>query len=382
MDNGTYPDAAQRRLRDLERAGRRKTLPEGNAPLSSNDYLGLSRHPTLIRAAADAVRDYGTGATGSRLLSGNHPLNRDLESAIARFKGGPSGTVFTTGYQANLSAVVALADLVDVCYSDALNHASLIDGLRLCGKDTVVFPHNDWSFIEADLSRRKASGGTLPHFMIVTESLFSMEGDTAPLAELSRIAREQDGLLLVDEAHATGTLGKTGRGGFEASGVPMDATRTIVTGTFSKALGGLGGFAISHPAFRDLLLSLGRGFVYSTALPPSVLASNLAAVTLLADDASIVETLQDTARTLRKRLNLPESASPILPIRGPMDVLEDFQRRLQKEGLSTPIIRPPTVPEGTERVRLSICLPWPGERTERIAAAWDRAARSYSPNDL
>lgn len=376
-DGGTYPDAAQRRLRDLESAGRRKILPKGNArSLSSNDYLGLSRHPSLIRAAADALRDYGTGATGSRLLSGNHPLNRELESAIARFKGGPAGTVFTTGYQANLSSVVALSDLVDICYSDTLNHASLIDGLRLSGKDTVVFPHNDWSFIEADLAQRRSSGETSPRFMIVTESLFSMEGDMAPLAQLSRIAREHDGLLLVDEAHATGTLGKTGRGGFEASGVVMDTTRTIVTGTFSKALGGLGGFAISHPAFRDLLLSLGRGFVYSTALPPSVLASNLAAVTLLADDATLVETLQETARTLRERLALPGSPSPILPIRGPMNVLEDFQARLLKEGFSAPIIRPPTVPAGTERVRLSICLPWPGEKTERIADAWDRASRS------
>jgi 8-amino-7-oxononanoate synthase len=375
--DGTYPEAARKHLLSLEKDGRRKLLPTGGTiSLCSNDYLGFSKHPRLVEAAARALKDYGTGSTGSRLLSGNHALNRDLESATALFKRGQAATVFTTGYQANLSTVVALSDLVTVCYSDALNHASLIDGLRLAGRETVIFPHNDWAFIEIDLDRRTKSRKTPLRFMIVTESLFSMEGDMAPLSELSRIASQRDGLLLVDEAHATGTLGKTGRGGFEAQGLDPDESRTLVTGTFSKALGCLGGFTVSHPAFRDLLISRGRGFVYSTALPPSVLASNLAAIELLSEDPSIVGQLQQTARDLRTRLHLSEIGSPILPIRGPAAVLLRFQKNLEGNGFSAPLIRPPTVPEGTERIRLSVCLPWSGERTEMIGTAWDRAIRS------
>ncbi len=375
--DGTYTVAARKRLDSLEQEGRRKFLPiTGRLSLSSNDYLGFSKHPRLAEAAAHALKDHGTGSTGSRLLSGNHPLNRDLESAIAHFKRGQAATVFTTGYQANLSTVVALSDLVTICYSDALNHASLVDGVRLAGRETVVFPHNDWAFIEADLDRRTDSCKTPLRFMIVTESLFSMEGDMAPLSELSRIASRRDGLLLVDEAHATGTLGKTGRGGFEAQGLDPDTSRTLLTGTFSKALGGLGGFTVSHPAFRDLLISRGRGFVYSTALPPSVLASNLAAIELLSDNPSIVGHLQNTTLALRTRLRLTENDSPILPIRGPMDVLFRFQKNLEENSFSAPLIRPPTVPEGTERIRLSVCLPWSGGQTETIGTAWDRAVRS------
>ena len=211
MGNPEYLEINDHLLQDIERRGQRKELPpRGEISLASNDYLHLSRHPRLIERAVEELRISGTGATGSRLLSGNHPLNRDLEIAIASFKNGPSALVFTTGYQANLSAIGALSGIVEVLYSDTLNHASLIDGIRLSRLETEIFPHNDIDWIKKDLERRLQKQGSPPRFMIVTESLFSMEGDLSPLPDFLQLVRDWNGLLLVDEAHATGTLGPRG----------------------------------------------------------------------------------------------------------------------------------------------------------------------------
>jgi|UniRef100_A0A7C3QSI0 8-amino-7-oxononanoate synthase len=373
MENQGYLEANDRLLQELDRSGQRKQLPtRGEISLSSNDYLNLSRHPQLIEKGIDELRRSGTGATGSRLLSGNHPLNRDLEVAIASFKNGPSALVFSTGYQANLSTIGALAELVDIFYSDALNHASLIDGLRLARKETIVFPHNDVQWIERDLEVRTRSTGTSPRFMVVTESLFSMEGDMAPLRKLSDLIDARDGLLLVDEAHATGTLGKEGRGGFEQEGLLWDPDRILVTGTFSKAMGGLGGFTVCHPDYRELLISRGRGFAYSTALPPAVLASNLEALRILGAGNDLVKALSQRVSELREALGAPPGQSPIIPVRGEKKALASFQEYLLESALWAPLIYPPTVPEGSEQIRLSVTLGWEKDWIRRIREAFHR----------
>lgn len=373
MENQGYLEANDRLLQELDRSGQRKQLPtRGEISLSSNDYLNLSRHPQLIGKGIDELRRSGTGATGSRLLSGNHPLNRDLEVAIASFKNGPSALVFSTGYQANLSTIGAFSELVDIFYSDALNHASLIDGLRLARKETIVFPHNDVQWIERDLEVRARSSGRSPRFMVVTESLFSMEGDMAPLRSLSDLVDARDGLLLVDEAHATGTLGKKGRGGFEQEGLSWDPDRVLVTGTFSKAMGGLGGFTVCHPDYRELLISRGRGFVYSTALPPAVLASNLEALTILGAGNDLVKALSQRVSELREALGAPAGQSPIIPIRGEKKALLSFQEHLLESALWAPLIYPPTVPEGSEQIRLSVTLGWETDWIRRIREAFHR----------
>ena len=373
MGNPEYLEINDCLLQEIERRGQRKELPpRGEISLASNDYLHLSRHPRLIERAAEELQRSGTGATGSRLLSGNHPLNRDLEIAIASFKNGPSALVFTTGYQANVSAIGALSGLVELLYSDALNHASLIDGIRLSRLETEIFPHNDIDWIKQDLERRLQKQGKLPRFMVVTESLFSMEGDLSPLPDFLQLVRDWNGLLLVDEAHATGTLGPRGRGGFEHAGQTWEPERVILTGTFSKALGGLGGFVVCHPDYRELLLSRGRGFVYSTALPPSVLASNLEAVRLLEEDSEIVKGLRDRVTKVRDRLNAGDSPSPILPIRGELGKMKSFREHLLESALWAPLVYPPTVPEGSERIRISVTLGWEENWIDRITEAFHK----------
>lgn len=373
MENQWYLEANDRLLQELDRSGQRKQLPtRGEISLSSNDYLNLSRHPQLIGKGIEELRRSGTGATGSRLLSGNHPLNRDLEVAIAAFKNGPSALVFSTGYQANLSTIGAMAELVDIFYSDALNHASLIDGLRLARKETIIFPHNDVQWIERDLEVRARSTGTSPRFMVVTESLFSMEGDMAPLRRLSDLVDTRNGLLLVDEAHATGTMGKNGRGGFEQDGLSWNPDRVLVTGTFSKAIGGLGGFTVCHPDYRELLISRGRGFVYSTALPPAVLSTNLEALKILEAGNDLVKALSQRVSELREALGAPAGQSPIIPIRGKKEALLSFQEHLLESALWAPLIYPPTVPEGSEQIRLSVTLGWEPDWIRRIREAFHR----------
>ena len=371
MGNPEYLEINDRLLQKIEHMGQRKELPpRGEISLASNDYLHLSKNTRLIDRAVEELRKSGTGATGSRLLSGNHPLNRELEVAIASFKNGPSALVFTTGYQANVSAIGALSGLVELLYSDALNHASLIDGIRLSRLETEIFPHNDVDWIEKNLESRLKKEGKLPRFMVVTESLFSMEGDLSPLQNFLQLVHHWNGLLLVDEAHATGTLGTRGRGGFEQAGQEWNPERVILTGTFSKALGGLGGFVVCHPDYRELLLSRGRGFVYSTALPPSVLASNLEAVRLLEEGPEMVKNFSDRVTNVRRILNAVESPSPIIPIRGEARAMVSFQEHLLESALWAPLVFPPTVPEGSERIRLSVTLGWEGSWIDRISEAF------------
>lgn len=377
MGEQRYLEANDQLLSELDKIGQRKQLPSrGDISLASNDYLSLTHNPRLIAAAREELSRSGTGSGGSRLLAGNHPLNRELETAIAAFKRGPSALVFSTGYQANVSTLCAFGNLVDLFYSDELNHASLIDGLRLSRTETIIFPHNDIVWIERDLERRSAENNGPPRFMVVTESLFSMEGDQPPLPDLISLINQKDGLLLIDEAHATGTIGQSGRGGLESWGIEWDPDRLILTGTFSKALGGLGGFAVCHPDYRELLISKGRAFIYSTSLPPSVLASNIEAIRILEESSGIVQLLQARVRSIRSAIGLPLGDSPILPILAPEGRLLKFQETLLESGLWAPLIRPPTVPPGAERIRLSVTMGWEESWIQRVISVFGQEIRS------
>ena len=343
-------------LSSLEEAGRIKRMPDSlKLSLSSNDYLGLSRHPKVVEASIDAVRKSGAGSTGSRYLSGNHSLNEALETRIAHFKskGVAAGLIFSSGYHANLSAVPVFGSHAGTIYSDAENHASLIDGLRLLKKPIHVYPHRNWEWIRHHLRR---SGGGTP--LIVSESLFSMSGDFGPLPELLEIVRETGGILIIDDAHATGTLGMTGRGGLEHFSLEFDPDHMIVTGNFSKALGSHGGFAVLSKEGKAILSSLARPLIYTTALPPAVLGASLSSLELLEASPDLPKALQSLSEKWQKKITGISTPSPILNLRGDLETLGSESSELNDLGFELPVIRYPTVPAGEERLRLSVNLTW------------------------
>ncbi|MDA8149855.1 MAG: aminotransferase class I/II-fold pyridoxal phosphate-dependent enzyme [Nitrospiraceae bacterium] len=341
----------------LETSGRFKKMPPpGLVSLSSNDYLGLSRNPLVIEASLRATRNFGTGATGSRYLSGNHPLNRDLSDSTSQFKTGGKGTalVFSSGYHANLATVSMISEFSPLVFSDSENHASLIDGMRNLKGRKVVYPHNNPEFIREYL---KENPQKKP--VIVTESLFSMRGDLAPLRALFEIAEEYDGILVIDEAHATGTTGISGRGALEALGLPYVPGRMILTGTYSKALGSLGGFVILHEKAAKILESTARTLIYTTALPPGVLAASLEAIRVLAETTEIVRSLQRESQIWNAYLQGDtESSSPIIPVRGDVPTLQSISDSLRTQGYHLPVITYPTVPRGEDMLRLSVNIGW------------------------
>jgi 8-amino-7-oxononanoate synthase len=322
--------------------------------LCSNDYLGLASHPALAAAArATAARD-GFGASAARLVSGDLPAHRELEAVLATFLERPAALTFPTGYQTNLGVLTALAGREDLIVSDALNHASLIDGCRLSRARIEVYPHGD---AEA-AARLLSTAGPFRRRLLVTESLFSMDGDAAPLPALAQAADATDSVLVVDEAHAFGALGPGGRGLCAAAGV----TPEVLIGTLGKAAGAAGGFVAGSKALCDLLLNRARTFVFTTAMPPPVAAAAAAAVALLAgpEGHSRRARLADRQRSLgealtRRALVAAPPVGPILPI-----VLGSEARALaaaaalRARGFFVPAIRPPTVPPGSSRLRVTL----------------------------
>jgi 8-amino-7-oxononanoate synthase len=322
----------------------------------SNDYLGLANHPALIKAATDAAQAYGTGAGASRLVSGEMALHRDLEIALAGFAGTTDALLFPTGYQANLAAVSSLAGPQDLIVSDEANHASLIDGCRLSKARIAVYRHADADAARAAL----AAGQGFRRRLLVTESLFSMDGDCAPLESLADLALTHDATLIVDEAHALGALGPGGRGLCRGAGIAPD----VLVGTLGKSFGGFGGFVAGSPTLRTYLVNRARTFIYTTAPPPSVAAAALAAVQL-------VQGAEGEARRQRLARNMAHlhdalasvvatagltlvSRGPIYPIILGTDARAvAVSRRLHDSAFFVPPIRPPTVPEGTARLRVT-----------------------------
>ncbi len=322
--------------------------------LGSNNYLGLSTHPKVIAAAVEATRTFGTGASGSRLISGNSELYTTLEANLAEAKGTEAALVFSSGYAANTSVIPVLAGEGDVVLSDALNHASIIDGCRLSRATKKVYQHCDVEHLKALLSESTAFRRRL----IVTDGVFSMDGDIAPLPDICDLAAEHDAMVLVDDAHGFGVLGKDGGGTVAHFG--LEGEEIIQMGTLSKAVGALGGYIAGSHALIELLINRARGFIFTTGLPPATLAAANAALDLIRSAPELRQRLFSHAKRLKTALtelgyNLLLSETQILPV-----VLESPQRAtsvaeaLLAEGVFAPAIRPPAVPTGTSRLRLTV----------------------------
>ncbi len=355
--------ASRARLRQLPPlAGASRTQPSlGTASLlsfSSNDYLGLACHPALAAAATTATASHAFGAAASRLVSGDLPPHRALEDALARYLGTEACLLFPTGYQANLGVLTALAGRDDLIVSDALNHASLIDGCRLSRATVRVYPHGDLSAARALLTSAEARAAR--RRILVSESVFSMDGDLAPVPALAELAGATNSALILDEAHAVGVLGPRGRGLAAAASVQPDA----LVGTLGKAFGGFGGFVAGSKTLRATLVNRARSFIFTTAPPPSLPAAAHAALGLIdspAGDelrarlAANIERLTAALPPAPQTITRPPVPTPIVPfVLGADSVALSLGERLRTQGLFVQPIRPPTVPEGTARLRITV----------------------------
>jgi 8-amino-7-oxononanoate synthase len=331
------------RLDELDRAGLRRFLraPSG-IDLSSNDYLGLAAHPMLKQRMAAAVCEHGCGSTGSRLLRGERECFTQIEQRFAQFKGTERSLYFSSGYLANLAVLTAFPESGDVIFSDERNHASLIDGARLSRAKRVIFPHND-SVALAALMRDEACSGQR---FIVTESLFSVDGDFAPVAEYAELCRETGAALIVDEAHAVGIYGERGHGLGEGVFVSIN--------TAGKALGVAGAFVAGPEWAIEFLVQRARPFIFSTAPPPAVAAALDASLDLIESEPQRRERLLELASYARRRLGVAGGSQIIPVVLGSNERAMGVAETLQDEGFDVRAIRPPTVPEGTARLRISI----------------------------
>ncbi len=320
---------------------------------SSNDYLALSAHPALINAAREALSGM-VGTASSRLMSGSMLIHKSLEERTAVFKDKPSALVFNSGYQANVGIISAFLGKDDCIFSDRLNHASIVDGIRLSGAKMFRFRHNDAEHLGSLLEKER---GKCRNALIVTETVFSMDGDRAPLKDMAALKKEYDCMFMVDEAHATGILGKKGSGLAEETGTGGDID--IIMGTFSKALGSFGAYAAMSGALREYLVNTCRSFIYSTALPPAIIAANIKAIELVESEPSRRGALLENAgyfreRLLDKGLTVP-GASQIIPIIvGETHRANALSEALKEKGWWVPSVRPPTVPNGEARLRISL----------------------------
>ncbi len=351
----------------LEAAGLRRTIPDMDRGadrylllggrrvlnLASNNYLGLAGHPALAAAAAAAARELGTGSGASRLVTGTSALHATLDQRVAEFKGQDAALTFTSGFAANLALFAAFAGRDALVFSDRLNHASILDGILLSGARQVRYRHNDLDH----LSRLMEQHRDHPRKLLATDTVFSMDGDVADLAGLAELCGQHHVPLIVDEAHATGVFG-SGRGLVHELGLERQVA--LHMGTFSKALGSLGGYVAASRDAIDLLLNKGRSFVFSTALPPTVVAANLAALDLVAADPSAGPRLLAMAGTFRARLaemgfNTGGSSTQIVPVLlGSAQAALHARDALLAHGVYAAAIRPPTVPQGTARLRISL----------------------------
>lgn len=385
-----------RRMRVVEGAQGPSVYIDGKQVtlLCSNDYLGLAEHPRVRAAAAQAAQRWGAGAGASRLVSGSMVAHRELEQELAVFERAERCVLFGSGYLANIGVIGALAGRGDVIYSDELNHASIVDGCRLSRADVVVYKHGDVEHLAACLQHHgrapraraeeeasAASDSAQPHDrrqLVVTDSVFSMDGDLAPLRAIVEIARASGARVVVDEAHATGTLGPGGRGAIAAAGLEGEVDVTI--GTLSKALGSYGAYACGSASTVRYLVNFARSLIFSTALPPHVAAASLAALRILQAQPQLVEQLHTAARALREALqaqgfSVAAGEMHIVPlvVRDEHSALSLCERALEL-GVFAQAIRPPTVPVGTSRLRLAAMASHSPDQLRDAAAILKRAA--------
>jgi 8-amino-7-oxononanoate synthase len=346
--------------------------------LSSNNYLGLANHPRLKKASIDATLSYGTGSGASRLISGNMEIHQTLEKELAQFKGTERVLLFNSGYQANIGAIPVLAGEGDLILSDELNHASIIDGCRLSKATVRVYEHINMDSLEGILKR----SSKFKRRLIVTDSLFSMDGDIAPLPDILGLAEKYSALVMVDDAHGTGVLGEKGKGIIEHFG--LWGKVAIQMGTLSKALGSFGAFIAGSQDLIDYLVNKARSLIYTTALPPSVCASSLAALKILEEKPQLIGQLRENSLYFRKGMkelgySIPDGETPIIPlILGNPERTMGIVRSLFDEGVFVQGIRPPTVPEGTSRLRITLMATHTKEQLDLSLRAFEKIAKNGS----
>ncbi|HEY2282871.1 MAG TPA: 8-amino-7-oxononanoate synthase [Solirubrobacteraceae bacterium] len=379
----------EQRLQELERLGLDRSLRMVSGPqgprvlldgrpvllLCSNNYLGLADHPRVREAAAEAAMRWGVGAGASRLVSGTMTIHRRLEQRLAAFERSEACVLFGSGYLANAGAIGALAGRGDVVFSDELNHASIVDGCRLSRAEVVVYGHGDMGHLDWLIRRHRGAGRRL----IVTDSVFSMDGDVAPLVELVELAREHGARTIVDEAHATGALSADGRGAIAAAG--LEGEVDIVVGTLGKALGSYGAYACARTETIRYLINTARPLIFSTAPPPPAIAGALAALELLQERPHRVQRLRSNARVLRRALSaqgIParDVEMHIVPVivGDERDATSLCEATLAR-GVFAQAIRPPTVAPGTSRLRLAVMASHTAEELREAAHAIGAAAR-------
>ena len=372
-----------RRLRPAVPAGTNELIIDGRSivDFSSNDYLGLARHPRLAEAAAQAARQHGAGAGASRLISGSRTIHSDLEGALAAWKGTPGALVFSSGYLANIGVVQTLSRRADgthiPIFFDRLVHASLIDAVRLSGSPWRTFHHNVCERLERFLQRLPTSASSLSA-LIITEGVFSMDGDLPPLAELLKLCERYNALLILDDAHGTGTMGVGGHGTADHAGA-TGHPHLVQTGTLSKALGSQGGFVAGPHLLIELLINHARSFIFDTAHAPPCAAAALEALRILEAEPDRVEHLRNNLRRLRDNLrvgglSIPDHPTPIVPV-----VLGDAAKalavaqHLEKAGFLTIPIRPPTVPAGSSRLRITVTATHTAQQIDQVSQELLRA---------
>jgi 8-amino-7-oxononanoate synthase len=367
---------ASDKLAQLERASLRRVLVDSARDglyverdglkllsFSCNDYLNLSHHPAVKAAAISAIELYGAGAGASRLVTGNHPLLTKLEDQLALLKGTDSACVFGSGYLANFGSIPALIGKDDLILIDRLSHACIHAGTQISGATSLVFDHNNVDHAETLLKTHRSR---YRHALLVTEGVFSMDGDRAPLAPLSKLCQDFECWFMIDDAHGLGVLGN-GQGSAAEAGCA--ANIPLQMGTLSKAAGSYGGYLCASKPVIDLIKTRARTLIYSTGLPPASAAAACAALDIIVRDPALTRLPLAKAQYFTKRLGLPLAQSPIVPliIGTPEDALT-ASHFLAEEGFLVTAIRPPTVPAGTARLRIAFTAAHPDAEVERIAA--------------
>lgn len=344
--------------------------------MASNNYLGLANHPGVKQAAIKAIEQWGVGAGAARLISGTMTPHYELEQDLARFKQVEAALTFGTGYTTNLGLIPALIDRDDLILADRYCHASLIEACRLAKATLRVFHHNDAGHLEGLLKKRGRARPTL----IVTEGVFSMDGDLAPLPDLLTLCRQHEATLVIDDAHGTGVMGKNGQGTVEHFGLnPRDV---IQMGTLSKAVGASGGYVAGTAALKDYLINTAKAFIYTTAQPPAIAAAASAAIRIIQHEPAHRERLRKNRDTLYTALTglgfqLTDTQSPILPIivKSPERALE-MSQALYDAGIYVPAIRPPTVPKHGSRLRLTVSSEHTQEQLNNVVQSLQRAGQA------
>jgi glycine C-acetyltransferase/8-amino-7-oxononanoate synthase len=371
-----------RRLRLISGPQGPTVLLEGKPVLllCSNNYLGLADHPRVREAAAEAAMRWGVGAGASRLVSGTMTIHGRLEERLAAFKGSEACLLFGSGYLANLGVIGSLAGSGDTIFSDELNHASIVDGCRLSRAEVVVYRHRDVEHLEWSMHRQSGGRDSQARRVIVTDSVFSMDGDVAPLAALTELAQAYGARIVVDEAHAIGNLGPDGRGAVAEAG--LEGEVDVVIGTLGKALGSYGAYACASAEMVRYLLNTARSLIFSTAPPPPAVAGALAALALLRERPHRVQRLRSNARVLRRALaaegfTVPDSEMHIVPlIVGEERAAMRFCQEAIERGVFAQAIRPPTVTEGTSRLRLTVMASHTAAELRMAAGVFGKIARA------